>query len=70
MFHANCWGLALTSPMLGAGMVMPGARLDGASIYELLDTYKVVHRGGADGLADAAAGPGEDGHSCLISIAW
>jgi fatty-acyl-CoA synthase len=41
MFHANCWGLALTSPMLGAGMVMPGARLDGASIYELLDTYKV-----------------------------
>jgi hypothetical protein len=41
MFHANCWGLALTSPMLGAGLVMPGARLDGASIYELLDTYKV-----------------------------
>src|SRR5512132_3405876 len=32
MFHANCWGLALTSPMLGAGLVMPGARLDGASI--------------------------------------
>ncbi len=28
--------------MLGAGMVMPGARLDGASIYELLDTYKVT----------------------------
>jgi fatty-acyl-CoA synthase len=41
MFHANCWGLALTSPMIGAGMVMPGAKLDGASIYELLDTYKV-----------------------------
>jgi fatty-acyl-CoA synthase len=41
MFHANCWGLALTSPMLGAGLVMPGSRLDGASIYELLDTYKV-----------------------------
>jgi fatty-acyl-CoA synthase len=41
MFHANCWGLALTSPMIGAGMVMPGCKLDGASIYELLDTYKV-----------------------------
>ncbi len=41
MFHANCWGLALTSPMVGAAMVMPGAKLDGASIYELLDTYKV-----------------------------
>jgi fatty-acyl-CoA synthase len=41
MFHANCWGLALTSPMVGAAMVMPGAKLDGASIYELLDTYCV-----------------------------
>ncbi|HEX3439269.1 MAG TPA: 3-(methylthio)propionyl-CoA ligase [Pseudolabrys sp.] len=42
MFHANCWGLALTSPMVGAALVMPGAKLDGASIYELLDTYKVT----------------------------
>ncbi len=41
MFHANCWGLALTSPMIGAAMVMPGAKLDGASIYELLDAYSV-----------------------------
>jgi fatty-acyl-CoA synthase len=41
MFHANCWGLALTSPMQGATLVMPGAKLDGASIYELLDTYRV-----------------------------
>jgi len=42
MFHANCWGLALTSPMIGAAMVMPGAKLDGASIYELLDTYRIT----------------------------
>jgi len=41
MFHANCWGLALTAPMVGATMVMPGAKMDGASIYELLSTYKV-----------------------------
>jgi fatty-acyl-CoA synthase len=41
MFHANCWGLALTSPMVGAAMMMPGAKLDGASIYELLDRYRV-----------------------------
>jgi len=41
MFHANCWGLALTSPMVGGAMVMPGAKLDGASIYELLDSCKV-----------------------------
>jgi fatty-acyl-CoA synthase len=42
MFHANCWGLALTCPMVGASMVMPGARLDGPSIYELLNRYKVT----------------------------
>ena len=41
MFHANCWGLALTSPMVGAAMVMPGAKLDGASVYELLDRERV-----------------------------
>ena len=42
MFHANCWGLALTAPMVGATLVMPGAKMDGASIYELLTTYKVT----------------------------
>jgi fatty-acyl-CoA synthase len=42
MFHANCWGLALTSPMQGAALVMPGAKLDGASIYELLNDYRVT----------------------------
>jgi fatty-acyl-CoA synthase len=42
MFHANCWGLALTSPMVSAAMVMPGSKLDGASVYELLDSYRVT----------------------------
>jgi fatty-acyl-CoA synthase len=28
--------------MVGAAMVMPGGKLDGASIYELLDTYRVT----------------------------
>jgi fatty-acyl-CoA synthase len=41
MFHANCWGLALTAPMQGATLVMPGAKLDGASVYELLATERV-----------------------------
>jgi fatty-acyl-CoA synthase len=42
MFHANCWGLALTSPMTGSEMVMPGAKLDGPSVYEMLTDYKVT----------------------------
>jgi fatty-acyl-CoA synthase len=42
MFHANGWSLPFSAPMVGAGVVMPGAKMDGASIYELLDTYKVT----------------------------
>ncbi len=42
MFHANAWSLAFSGPMAGAKMVMPGAQMDGASIYELLDTEGVT----------------------------
>jgi 3-(methylthio)propionyl---CoA ligase len=42
MFHANGWSLAFSSPLMGASLVLPGAKMDGASIYELLDTYKVT----------------------------
>ncbi|KQT88095.1 long-chain-fatty-acid--CoA ligase [Aurantimonas sp. Leaf443] len=42
LFHANGWGLAFTAPMIGAGLVMPGARMDGASVYELLRSEKVT----------------------------
>jgi fatty-acyl-CoA synthase len=41
MFHANGWSLAFSTPMVGATLVLPGAKMDGPSIYELLDTYKV-----------------------------
>jgi fatty-acyl-CoA synthase len=42
MFHANGWSLALTAPMNGATMIMPGAKLDGPSVYELLTEYRVT----------------------------
>lgn len=42
LFHANSWGLAFTSPMIGAKLVLPGAKLDGASVHELLETEKVT----------------------------
>jgi acyl-CoA synthetase (AMP-forming)/AMP-acid ligase II len=42
MFHANSWGLALACLIRGARMVMPGPRLDGASVYDLLETEKVT----------------------------
>jgi fatty-acyl-CoA synthase len=42
LFHANGWSLAFAVPMAGAGLVMPGMKLDGASIYELLTAHKVT----------------------------
>ncbi len=42
MFHANAWGVAFSAPGVGAKLVMPGARMDGASIHELLETEGVT----------------------------
>lgn len=42
MFHANAWGIAFGGPGAGAKLVMPGAKMDGASIYELLETEGVT----------------------------
>lgn len=42
MFHANAWALAFSAPMVGAKLVMPGSKMDGESIYELLDKEKIT----------------------------
>ncbi len=42
LFHANGWALAFAAPMAGAGLVMPGAKLDGASVHELLEEGRVT----------------------------
>lgn len=41
MFHANAWSLAFSAPIGGAALVMPGPKLDGASIYEMLTEGRV-----------------------------
>ena len=42
MFHANAWGLAFSCSAAGAKLVMPGQKLDGASVYELLESEEVT----------------------------
>jgi acyl-CoA synthetase (AMP-forming)/AMP-acid ligase II len=42
LFHANGWSFAFAAPMAGAGLVLPGARLDGASLLELLNNHGVT----------------------------
>src|SRR5262245_31552325 len=41
LFHANGWSTALSAPMAGASMVMPGMKLDGASVHGMLTAYRV-----------------------------
>jgi fatty-acyl-CoA synthase len=42
LFHANSWGIAFSAPAMGTKLVMPGPKLDGPSVYELLDGEKVT----------------------------
>jgi fatty-acyl-CoA synthase len=41
LFHANGWSIAVSAPLAGASLAMPGMKLDGASIHEMLTVYKV-----------------------------
>ena len=36
LFHVNAWGVPFSAAMCGAKLVLPGAQLDGRSIYELM----------------------------------
>ena len=42
LFHANGWGLGFAAPMAGAALVLPGPRLDGPSLHDLLDNEEVT----------------------------
>ena len=42
MFHVCAWGVPYSAPIAGAGIVFPGAGMDGASLYELIDSEKAT----------------------------
>jgi len=46
MFHVNAWGLPYSVPLVGAKLVLPGAKLDGPSLYELFEQEKVTFSAG------------------------
>jgi fatty-acyl-CoA synthase len=46
MFHANAWAIPYAAPMCGAKLVMPGAGMDGKSVFELLENEKVTMTAG------------------------
>jgi fatty-acyl-CoA synthase len=42
MFHANGWGLPFSCPAVGAKLVLPGAKMDPASLCELIQAEGVT----------------------------
>ncbi len=42
MYHANAWGLPYVAPMLGAKLVLPGPKMDGEHIHDLLESEGVT----------------------------
>ncbi|GLS14358.1 long-chain-fatty-acid--CoA ligase [Hydrogenophaga electricum] len=42
MFHINAWCIPYAAMLSGTRLVLPGPRLDGASLYELMETEKVT----------------------------
>ena len=46
MYHANAWGVMYSAPMVGAKLVLPGQKLDGASLHELIETEGVTYSAG------------------------
>ncbi len=42
MFHVNAWSIPYGAPMVGAKLVFPGAALDGASVYQMLEAEQVT----------------------------
>jgi fatty-acyl-CoA synthase len=63
MYHANGWSWPFTAPMNGAGLVLPGARLDGPALCEMATRHGVTLSGGVptvwQGYLDHVARTGE-----------
>ncbi|GAB3120133.1 long-chain fatty acid--CoA ligase [Novispirillum itersonii] len=46
MFHVNAWCIPYGAPLTGAKLVFPGARLDGASVHDLITREGVTFTAG------------------------
>ena len=42
MFHINAWCIPYAAPIAGARLVLPGPKLDGASLYDLMEAERVT----------------------------
>jgi fatty-acyl-CoA synthase len=46
LYHATAWGLPFTALLCGAALVLPGDKMDGASLHRLIESEGVTFTGG------------------------
>ena len=46
LYHATAWGLPFAAPISGCKLVLPGDKMDGASLHELIAGEGVTFTGG------------------------
>nr|WP_233354569.1 long-chain-fatty-acid--CoA ligase [Woodsholea maritima] len=46
MFHVNAWGIPYAAAIAGAKLVLPGARMDGAGLHEMIEQEQVTYVAG------------------------
>lgn len=42
LFHVNAWGYPHAAPIIGANLVLPGPKLDGASLFSMMEAERVT----------------------------
>lgn len=55
MYHANAWGVVYAATLVGAKLVLPGSKLDGESLTDLIEAEKVTWSSGVPTIWSAAA---------------
>lgn len=68
MFHVNAWGTPYSAAMVGCSLVLPGPMLDGASLVDLIDTYKVTNALGVPTIWQGLLNAAESSGSQLVSL--
>jgi len=55
MYHANAWGVIYAATLVGAKLVLPGSRLDGESLTNLIEAERVSWSSGVPTIWSAVA---------------
>ncbi|OTG65960.1 long-chain fatty acid--CoA ligase [Acinetobacter silvestris] len=68
MFHVNAWGTPYAAAMVGCSLVLPGPMLDGVSLVNLIDQYKVTNALGVPTIWQGLLTAAHDLGSRLVSL--